>query len=116
MKKYVKIFSAVILLAFFSSCNEENDIIFVPDATLIWTGDYNVDGCGFFVETHGNIYKPENETIIPPEYSKVDSLSITVQFIDLSYEIDYYCGDLENKQSVRAIKLLYMDPNELLPD
>ena len=99
----------------FISCDEENDIIFVPDASLIWTGDYDVDGCGFFVETNGNVYKPENEGIIPPEY-RIDTLSITVQFIDLLYEIDYYCGDTNEKQSARAIKLLYMDPNEVLPD
>lgn len=114
----MRLFRLTILLLCFSlflSCDEKNDIIFVPDAKLIWTGDYDVDGCGFFIESYGNIYKPENEGIIPPEYRVSDSLSITVQFIDLLYEIDYYCGDNPNKQSAKAIKLVYMDPNEELP-
>ena len=113
--RFAKIILFLFSISFFYSCEEKNDVIFVPDAKLIWTGDYDVDGCGFFVETNGNIYKPENEGIIPPEYRVSDSLSITVQFIDLLYDIDYYCGDSPDKQSAKAIKLVYLDPNEELP-
>ncbi len=117
MMKYFKIILILSFIISVASCDEGNDIIFVPDAKLIWTGDYDLDGCGFFVKTHGNVYKPENEGIIPPEY-RVDSLSITVQFIDLLYKVDYNCNGIgiDGGKSAKAIKLLYMDPNEILPD
>ena len=62
------------------------------------------------------MYKPENEGIIPPAYKTVEPLSITVQYIDLLYDIEYFCGDLPNGQKSKAIKLTSMDLNEELPD
>ena len=96
------------------SCEEGNDVIYVPDAKLVWTGHYNTDGCGFFIEVDSIRYKPENEGIIPRGYKIVQPLSITVQYIDLQYDIEYFCG--ENAQKSKAIKLTYMDLNEELPD
>ena len=98
------------------SCDEGNDVIYVPDAKLVWTGHYNTDGCGFFIEVDSILYKPENEGIIPRDYKLTQPLSITVQYIDLQYDIEYYCGDTPNVQKSKAIKLTYMDLNEELPD
>ena len=113
--RFVKIVLFLISISFFYACEEKNDVIFVPDANLVWTGDYDVDGCGFFVETNGNVYKPENEGIIPPEYRVGDSLSISVQFIDLLYDIEYFCGDLPNANKAGAITLTSVDLNQDLP-
>jgi hypothetical protein len=98
------------------ACEEGNDVIYVSDAKLVWTGKYDNDGCGFFIEVDSIMYKPENEGIIPPNYRKSEPLSITVQYIELQYDIEYYCGDSPTPLKSPAIKLNYMDLNEELPD
>lgn len=116
MKKiyiYLVILIASIILI---SCEEGNEVISKSDAKLVWTGSYEVDGCGFFIEVDSIMYKPENEGIIPPAYKKSEPLSITVQYIDLLYDIEYYCGDLPDKSKSKAIKLTYLELNEELPD
>ena len=112
MKKNIITFFAILSIVFVLSCEEENEVIITADANLIWTGDYDVDGCGFFVEIDSVEYKPENEGIIPPEYRTNDTLSIVVQYIDLLYEIEYNCGDLPEPQKSKAIELKSIDLNE----
>ena len=104
-----------LLFIFTIACDEGNDVIVEPNAQLVWTGNYDVDGCGFFVKIDSIQYKPENEGIIPPEYRTIEPLSITVQYIDLLYDIEYSCGDLPEVQKSRAIKLTSMDLNQDLP-
>jgi len=103
------------LFIFLQACEENNEVIYETDAMLIWTGSYDVDGCGFFVEIDSVEYKPENEGIIPPEYKTVQPLNITVQYIDLLYDMEYNCGDLPEAQKTNAIKLVYMALNEDIP-
>lgn len=114
--KYLKtLFFIVILVSFFTACEEGNDVIVEPNAILIWTGEYDVDGCGFFIEIDSIKYKPENESILPPEYKTAEPLSVTIQYIDLLYDIEYSCGDLPEVQKSKAIKLTSLDLNEDLP-
>jgi hypothetical protein len=113
LRKFTLLISLVLILII--ACDEGNDIIVESNAKLIWTGNYDVDGCGFFVEIDSIHYKPENEGIIPPEYRTSEPLSITVQYIDLLYEIEYNCGDLPEAQKSKAIKLTSMDLNQELP-
>ena len=103
----------IILFSF--ACDEGNEVLIEPNARLIWTGNYDVDGCGFFVEIDSVLYKPENEGILPPEYRTEDPLDVTVQYIDLLYEIEYSCGDLQEVQKAKALKLTSMDLNQELP-
>ena len=112
MKKYFVIVLLILSITFVLSCEDENEVIINANARLIWTGDYDVDGCGFFVEIDSVEYKPENEGIIPPQYKKDEPLDITVQYIDLLYEIDFFCGDLPESQSSPAIELKSIDLNE----
>lgn len=109
-KNFLLIFLLIGVL-FFLSCDEGNEVIYERNAKLIWTGDYEVDGCGFFVEIDSTEYKPENEGIIPPEFKSYDTLSITVQYIDLFSEIELQCfrSPITNKK--KAIKLISIDLN-----
>lgn len=102
-------------LLFTIACDEGNEVLIEPNAKLVWTGSYDVDGCGFFVEIDSVLYKPENEGILPPEYKTIEPLDVTVQYIDLLYEIEYSCGDLPDVQKAKAIKLTSMDLNQELP-
>ena len=103
------------LMIFILGCDEGNEVIYAPDAKLIWTGEYDVDGCGFFVEIDSVQYKPENEAILPPQYRTDEPLDVTVQYIDLLYEIEYYCGDSPDVKKARAITLTSLDLNQELP-
>lgn len=113
--KQIKIFLKLILLSFlFIACEEGNEVLINPDAKLIWTGSYDVDGCGFFVEMDSILYKPENEGILSPLFQRSEPISVTVQYIDLLYDIEYYCGDSPKPQKSKAIKLTSLDLNEEL--
>ncbi len=110
MKKYALILFLVVLAILTFSC-EDNEVNVAPDATLIWTGDYDADGCGFFIEIDSVEYKAENEGIIPPAFKVDHPLSVSIQYIDLYYDMEYYCGDSLSTSKAKAIKLTYMDLN-----
>lgn len=111
MKKSLVSIFFIILTVLIFSCKDDNEVIVRTDAKLIWTGEYDVDGCGFFVVIDSVEYKPENERIIPPEYKKDVPLDITVQYIDLLYDIEYSCGDVNRPNKSKAIELKSISPN-----
>lgn len=112
----MKLLKILLVLTVFSllviGCEEGNEVLINPDAKLIWTGSFDVDGCGFFVEIDSTLYKPENEGILSPLYQRSEPISVTVQYIDLLYDIEYYCGDSPEPQKSKAIKLTSLDLNE----
>ena len=103
------------LLLYVNSCDEGNEVIYENNAKLTWTGEYDVDGCGFFIEIDSVEFKPENENIIPPAFKVSGTLNVTVQYIDLLYDIEYSCGDLPEPKKSKAIKLTALDLNGDLP-
>ena len=115
MKTLKNIIIILSLLLITLSCDEGNEVIYENNAKLIWTGEYEVDGCGFFIEIDSVEYKPENENIIPSAFKVNEPLSVTVQYIDLLYDIEYFCGDLPEGQKSRAIKLTSIDLNGDMP-
>ena len=116
MKTRLLISLAITLLFFSLGCEEQNEIIYEPDARLIWTGTIDEGGCGFYIQIDSTLYKPENEHILPPEYRLPDTLNVSVQFIDLLYEMEYSCGDPLSEQKTKAVKLTALDLNQELPD
>ncbi|MFZ1292344.1 MAG: hypothetical protein WAR79_19780 [Melioribacteraceae bacterium] len=114
MKQNVIIYFFLILGIFSISCDEKNEVVFEPEATLIWSGDYDNGGCGFFIEIDSVLYKPENEGIIPPAFKVDRNLSTTIQYIDLMYEIETDCNLESYSVKANAIKLTSMDLNEEL--
>ena len=111
------LFSLLLLITFlFTSCDEKNEVFLEPDARLIWTGKYDEGGCGFYLEIDSVLFKPENEGILPPEYQIPDTLDVSVQYIDLLYELEYSCGDPLNDHLTKAIRLQALDLNQELPD
>jgi len=110
------IFLLLLLVMLTAACNEGNEILYESNAKLIWTGDYDVNGCGYYIEIDSLIYKPENEFIIPRAFKSSDTLSVTVQYFDLLYDKEYLCGDQKVKQKHQVIKLTSIDLNGNLPD
>jgi len=111
MKNHLSVLLLIVLAILTLSCEDKNEVIVEPNATLIWTGDYDVDGCGFFIEIDSVEYKAENEEIISPDFKVDHPLSVSIQYLDLLYDLDYYCGDSSEPNKAKAIKLTYMDLN-----
>lgn len=107
-----KFFILIITVFSFYSCDEGNQIIYNNDAKLIWKGEYYDNGCGFFIEIDSVQYKPENEGVIPLGFKKSKPLNVTVQYIDLLYEIEYYCGEQAESKYAHAIELTSINLNK----
>ncbi|MCB9248584.1 MAG: hypothetical protein H6613_08565 [Ignavibacteriales bacterium] len=70
-----------------------------------------MDGCGFFVEIDSIKYKPKNEEIIPPDFKSYDTLTVTLQYLDLHHEIETYCFSLTPIME-KAIEIISIDLHE----
>ena len=115
MNLRILILLLTIITLLISSCEEQNDVFFEPDAKLIWTGKYDNGGCGFYLEIDSALYKPENEGIISLRLRSDEPLDVSIQYIDLLYDLDYTCGDTLREVKTRAIRLQALDLNEELP-
>ncbi len=105
MKNFILLFllsNLFILL----SCQEPSDVIYDDNAAIIWTGESNIDGCGFFVELDSVKYKPESESVISPYFKKSPRTNVIVQYIDLHYDKEYYCADSSKSKSIGVIKII----------
>ena len=76
------------------------------DAVLRWTGDYEVDGCGFFIDLNGKTYKPDNEDKISGEFKKNSPSAVVIDYRLPNKDIEYNCGDLPEKQKANAIEII----------
>ena len=111
MKKYLLVGIIIVSALIINSCDEGNEVSYARNAKLIWTGDYEVDGCGFFVEIDSIKYKPENEEIIPPDFKSYDTLTVTLQYLDLHHEIETYCFS-PTPIMEKAIEIISIDLHE----
>ena len=111
MKNKIRIILVVFLFTTVA-CQEPSNTIYEENATLIWTGEYEVDGCGFFVEIDSVQYKPQSESVVSPHFKERSRVNVTIQYLDLQYEIEYYCGDLPEAQKVGAIRVISLDENK----
>ena len=106
--RLTKILILLVSTYLFFSCEnilieESNDPV-VTIASLIWNGEYVVDGCGFTIEIASVIYKPENEDVIPKDYKKSSRTSVMLQYIDLKKNVEYSCGG--NKIKEKGIQII----------
>ena len=76
-------------------------------ALLTWTGEYEVDGCGFLITIDSITYKPHNEEIINESFKQSASsgLNVIVEYKPLDIEIAYYCEDVTGPQILAPIQL-----------
>ncbi|MEQ9440658.1 MAG: hypothetical protein RIG62_16525 [Cyclobacteriaceae bacterium] len=81
------------------------------EALLSWEGEYEVDGCGFFITIGDQTYKPKNEDFIGDSF-KVSSttgteVSVTYEILDTA--VERYCGDLPAPLVTPGIKLFALE-------
>lgn len=100
--KFFNLFTLLLFLGLSSCKKEQNDI----EGLIRFTGDYAVDGCGYFIEISGKTYKPDNEIDIPDTFSAVDSAFVILDFNFGKKDFEYYCGDWPSVQKKPAIHVL----------
>ncbi|MCJ8163350.1 hypothetical protein MKJ04_00745 [Pontibacter sp. E15-1] len=94
-------------LLLFTSCNKDDDGCYVPEtieATLHWTGDYALDGCGYILTIGDTDYKPKNEEDIPDTYKQPPITDVNVQILHYSENVRVCQAGVEMK-SVKVLEL-----------
>lgn len=90
------------------SCEREDSNIITGQGILNWTGEYEVDGCGFFI-TIGDIeYKPENESIIGDSF-KQQNMRVMLKYELRDRQIEKWCGDSEFATIRDGIKIISIE-------
>ena len=74
-------------------------------AILDWTGEYEVDGCGFHIFINDHKYKAENESDVDDSFKTTNDSKVTIEYILLDYQISSACGDLPNSVLTDAIRI-----------
>jgi hypothetical protein len=107
-RRYIMLSLLILLIIPLFSCNDSNNdnSNLTSTATVQWTGDYAVDGCGFFVIIDGHKYKPENESIIDSSFSASFESTVIVEYELLNKKIGSSCGDLPYPTLTDGIKII----------
>lgn len=81
-------------------------------ATLTWTGDYAVDGCGYSVRIGEQRYKPENEEDIDKSFKTYEAIYEDIP-VRIKYSLrgtkDFQCGMLPVANAVEFIRILSIE-------
>ncbi|MDR1380436.1 MAG: hypothetical protein LBJ47_03045 [Tannerella sp.] len=85
--------------------NEDNGIL-KSEATVVWKGEYEVDGCGFFVKIKGKEYKPENEEVFGDDFKSVTETEVVVEYELSDKKIEKACYDSPSPPSFDGIKII----------
>lgn len=77
------------------------------NATISWHGQYEADGCGFFVQIEGRRYKASNEELIGDEFKTLDdSASVQLEYTILPNKIVYSCHDAPWPYEIDGIEII----------
>ncbi len=105
MKKLLLLLSVILIIG----CEDKKeDAILEANAFLRWTGDFAVDGCGFFIDINEYEYKPEDESSINDSLKISGGVEVLIRYELLFEKIEYYCGDLPNSLEKDGIKLHFI--------
>ncbi|WP_018478328.1 hypothetical protein [Pontibacter roseus] len=91
----------------FSSCQDGmQQGTETAEATLVWSGEYMVDGCGFEVVINDKRFKPENEDEIDASLKVEGSTPVLVEFVRLGEQIDRRCGLATESRAMDGIRIV----------
>ena len=113
MSNYLKfIFILIISVNLYCSKDDSpvsSSNIIKDNGILSWTGDYAVDGCGFFITISNHKYKPENEWIIDASYKKSYDINVLIEYEILNRQMASSCGDLPYATLTDGIKIISIE-------
>ena len=103
--RFAPILCAAALL--FTSCQDSaQQDTETANATLVWSGEYMVDGCGFEVVIADKKYKPENEDAIDESFKVEGTMPVLVEFVRLGTQLDRRCGLSSESKAMDAIRII----------
>ncbi|PKV75870.1 hypothetical protein [Pontibacter ramchanderi] len=103
---YTTILILMSTLAFSGCQNNADSNEETAEATLIWSGEYMVDGCGFEVEIDGKRFKPENENEIDAAFKVEGELPVIITYEKLGRQLDIRCGLSTQSRAMDAIRII----------
>lgn len=77
-------------------CKEETPKPVIIDyhlVTIIWTGNPNLDGCGFFCKIDEIDYKPINEEFFGSEFKILKDTIVEMKYKDFIKEFTHQCPE-----------------------
>lgn len=114
MKHYLR-YPLILMTLLLLGCKREvcQDLGVVEQtATLIWYGDYELDGCGYSVEIGENKYKPENESDIDESFKNQETsagTAVKLTFLPRGRKLDVSCGMMPATDQIDYIKILSIE-------
>lgn len=107
--KTPQLFATILCAAtlLFTSCQDSmQQDTETAEATLMWSGEYMVDGCGFEVLIKDKKYKPENEEDIDESFKVEGAIPVIVEFVRLGEQIDRRCGLSTESKAMDGIRVI----------
>ena len=90
-----------------NSCQESaKENTETAEATLVWSGEYMVDGCGFEVVVNDKKFKPENEDDIDASLKVEGATPVMIEFVRLGKQIDRPCGLSPASKAMDGIRVI----------
>ena len=98
-------FLCLIFILFLYSCggDDKDENRLKSDAVLEWRGEYEIDGCGFFILMNDKEYKPVNEEIIDNSF-KSGNTNIIIEYELSDKKIETLCYDSHSPIEYAGIK------------
>ncbi|MEJ8757183.1 hypothetical protein WG947_09265 [Pontibacter sp. H259] len=91
-----------------SACEKDEDVpTETIEGTLVWTGDYRTDGCGYILNTATGTHKPINESIIDDTYKANSQTEVIVKIINYNKPAQQPC---RSSYSYNEIKIIQIQP------
>ena len=94
-------------LLLLASCGKDEEETFpteIVEATLVWTGDYAVDGCGYILYIGGVQHKPTNEQHIPDSYKSASSTEVEARILNYGKKVKA-CMSGVSMNSIKVVSL-----------
>ncbi len=89
------------------------NIIHTKEVFISWHGDYEVDGCGFFILIDLIRYKASNEEMIGEEFKTEEIMSALIEYENLGKKTQYLCGDSPFPEEINMLKIHSIEKLEL---
>ncbi len=109
--KLINSIAAFFLLTAFTSCGNEalQQEAEMTEATLVWSGEYMVDGCGFHVMINDKPYKPVDEDAIEGRFKTEEPIPVMLSYELTGETIDRRCGLSTDSKAMDGIRILSLE-------
>ena len=107
MRSLLLLHLSMLTFLLLTSCKKDEEDCFTTatvDATLVWTGDYAVDGCGYILYIGETQHKPANEQRIPDSYKTASPTEVEVRIINYGQKVNA-CMSGVSMNSIKVVSL-----------